>query len=91
MKKSVVYVLPWLLMACLLIACGDVSGPENANPEASSVVPQTAGACQEPRPEICTLQYDPVCGHGEAEPKTYSTACTACADPAIQGWVRGAC
>lgn len=59
--------------------------------------------CTEPRPEICTFDYRPVCGirsdrvrcvkepcHG-AMPRTYGNACTACADPAVSRHSPGEC
>jgi hypothetical protein len=51
--------------------------------------------CTEPRPEICTMDYTPVCGRqrvsGEEQWKTYSSACTACSDSTVIGYVKGAC
>ena len=51
--------------------------------------------CTEPRPEICTMDYTPVCGlrktSGEDEWKTYSNACNACSDAAVVGHRPGAC
>ena len=38
-------------------------------------------ACVEPRPQLCTMQYDPVCGlTANNQYKTYSNACSACSD-----------
>jgi hypothetical protein len=48
--------------------------------------------CSEPRPEICTQQYDPVCGTlDDGSRKTYSTGCTACSDQKVVGWIPGEC
>jgi len=51
--------------------------------------------CTEPRPEVCTMDYQPVCGQrqlsGVERWKTYSNACTACADAAVVGYKEGAC
>lgn len=48
--------------------------------------------CTEPRPEICTREYIPVCGQREnGEWKTYSTACTACSDTRVLGYKPEAC
>jgi hypothetical protein len=59
--------------------------------------------CTEPRPEVCTTEYFPVCASKDTgvrcvttpcpstENKTYSTACTACADPKVHGYVMEAC
>ena len=48
--------------------------------------------CEEPRPQICTREYDPVCATLEdGSTKTGSTGCTSCSDPAVVGYVKGAC
>lgn len=51
--------------------------------------------CTEPRPEICTMDYTPVCGllyvSGEEHWKTYSNACSACSDSAVTGYIKDAC
>jgi hypothetical protein len=48
--------------------------------------------CEEPRPEMCTMQYDPVCGALEGgDSKTYSNACVACSDRAVFGYSEGPC
>jgi hypothetical protein len=60
-------------------------------------------ACTDPRPQVCTMEYAPVCATRDtgvrcitapcpsSEQKTFSTACTACSDPKVSGWVKGAC
>jgi cytochrome c5 len=48
--------------------------------------------CEEPRPEVCTMNYDPVCSAASGGvSKTYSNACTACSDRTITGYRIGAC
>jgi hypothetical protein len=48
--------------------------------------------CESPRPEICTMHYDPVCGRrNDGSRKTYSNACTACAAVDVRGYQTGAC
>ena len=51
--------------------------------------------CTEPRPQVCTMDYTPVCGlrnvAGEEEWKTYSNACSACSDPTVTGYKKDAC
>ncbi len=51
--------------------------------------------CTEPRPEICTMDYTPVCGlqtvSGKEQWKTYSNACSACSDSSVSGYVENAC
>lgn len=60
-------------------------------------------ACTDPRPQLCTMEYAPVCATRDtgircvtapcpsSELKTYSTGCTACSDPKVSSWVKGAC
>ncbi len=48
--------------------------------------------CQQPRPEMCTRDYRPVCAAiVDGANKTYSNACTACSDPAVISYIPGAC
>jgi hypothetical protein len=51
--------------------------------------------CTDPRPEVCTMDYTPVCGlrnvAGKEEWKTYSNACSACSNPTVTGYKKDAC
>lgn len=59
--------------------------------------------CNNPRPEICTREYNPVCATKKTgvvcvttpcpstEEKTYATGCTACADPMVIKYKKGQC
>jgi hypothetical protein len=58
--------------------------------EAAEEPPVTA--CAEPRPQACTMEYIPVCGHRyDGEHKTYPNACSACADRDVSGRHPGPC
>ena len=49
-------------------------------------------ACKEPRPQMCTREYRPVCAkRADGSMKTYSNGCTACTDPKVVGYYQGAC
>ena len=57
-------------------------------------LPDEAELCRDPRPQICTAIYDPVCAYRPGQklsPSTYASDCSACADPEVIGYVRGAC
>ncbi len=48
--------------------------------------------CTEPRPEICTMDYQPVCALLEnGSYKTYSNGCSACSDLAVIRYHDGIC
>ena len=50
------------------------------------------GACAEPRPQMCTMDYRPACGlRRDNSRKTYSNACSACADAQVVSQSAGAC
>ena len=78
----------WTAVAALLWATTACAAPPSAEPES-----QAGGdlvTCTEPRPQVCTMQYDPVCGRiGEgdgAEWKTYASDCSACGDPEVSAY-----
>ena len=73
------------LMALLLLAGFNLSA---ALPGEEPVLT----SCPENRPEICTMDYTPVCArHIDGSFKTYSNGCTACTNPSVEGYVEGAC
>ncbi len=48
--------------------------------------------CIEPRPQICTMQYMPVCATlGDGSTKTYATDCSACSDAKVVSYSADAC
>lgn len=48
--------------------------------------------CTNPRPQACTMQYDPVCGQkDDGSSDTYGNACSACGDSDVLSWVDGEC
>jgi alkaline phosphatase D len=49
-------------------------------------------ACPDPRPQVCTREYRPVCAQlQDGSLKTYSNGCSACTDPEVTGYHDGAC
>ncbi len=76
-----------LLTANTAIACAQAISVEA--PVSSQTV---LVACEEPRPQVCTMQFDPVCGLTDSNQyKTYSNACSACSDASVSGHSPGAC
>lgn len=48
--------------------------------------------CSDPRPQICTREYDPVCAKlQDGSVKTYATGCTSCSDSNVESYQKGAC
>jgi len=85
------------LLACGPLACAgderDATEPSTRGPGLHTEAP-TAGStpCTEPRPEMCTQHYDPVCGErSDGSRGTYSNACVACAEPRVASHRPGAC
>ena len=94
-----------LLAACAAtppVAQAPAATGPGASAPASTPAPATPVACAEPRPTACTMEYAPVCATRDtgircittpcpsSEQKTFSTACTACSDPKVSSWVKGA-
>ncbi|MGD8415697.1 MAG: hypothetical protein PVH91_01425 [Pseudomonadales bacterium] len=83
----------------ILLVAGGCTGGGSSPGEAgvgrhpgSETAPGDLNPCSDPRPEICTQIYAPVCAtHADGSSRTYGNDCSACADPAVTGWLPGAC
>ena len=98
MKRAISFKARLFMALCAmgLIAC---SNPEQGKPVAN----EGAVECKDPRPEMCTQEYLPVCATRDngvrcvttpcesTETATYSNGCMACADAAVYYYHPGAC
>jgi hypothetical protein len=83
--RPVIGRLSLTLLALMLAACASQRGPASAADPAETI-------CVEPRPQVCTMDYRPVCARLESgEMRTYSNACGACADAGVIAHLPGAC
>lgn len=56
------------------------------------VVNASSTICEDPRSQICTMNYDPVCGKlRDGSQKTFSNGCGACSDANVVGHDPGEC
>lgn len=86
MPRRICFLTAVVTVGFLITACS----PAPSAPTVSQATDLTA--CEDPRPQVCTANYDPVCGSlGEGSRKTYANACSACGDAAVSGHRPGAC
>ena len=92
-------------MSALLFTIAAACQSNTKDKADTSTKNNTAGfiECKEPRPEICTREYRPVCATRDTgircvttpcpstEKVTKATACTACSDAKVSGYTLGAC
>jgi hypothetical protein len=58
----------------------------------STTMDGAATHCEEPRPQVCTMEYRPVCANlSDGGVKTYASGCTACSDARVVSWVEDEC
>ena len=81
------------VLVCLTVvtACTalptDLFGQGPVDLEGSEVPALQNIQCEEPRPKICAMQYEPVCAVMESGSiNTYPSVCNACADIAVSAW-----
>lgn len=87
MESKRITVIATTAFIALAAGCAK-SPPETAAGDAGAGIT----VCTEPRPEVCTMEYDPVCAHvTDGRRKTYANACSACSDPLVTGHELGAC
>ena len=49
-------------------------------------------ACPEERPQVCTLQYAPVCAvMDDGSRREFANGCNSCADPQVVSYEDGGC
>ena len=74
----------FLAAAVIVSACGPTNIQSPENPQSTK--------CTEPRPEMCTMDYNPVCGHlTDGSFKTFSNGCNACSDSNVISYIPGEC
>jgi len=85
-KMRAVTWIALLATALFLSACA--ADPQK-QPEAAAL---GMTECENPRPEICTMDYTPVCGQLiSGEEKTYANGCSACSVTNVIGYKAGEC
>jgi hypothetical protein len=87
---------PLFLISCLgaLVLAGAgpgcVYGPEETASE-NVKSREDMEACPEIRPQLCTMDYTPVCGFTASGRETFSNGCGACTNVEVIGYVAGEC
>ena len=77
-----------ILFVLMIVALGACSGHRRSAPTGAEL----QQSCPEPRSQVCTREYAPVCAELEkGKRKEYSNACTACSDSAVVGYISGPC
>ncbi len=72
---------------CLLAGC---ASPHIGSADTSAAV--SGIACTDPRPQVCTMQYDPVCATlADGSRQDKSSPCNACAFDSVVSYERGQC
>ena len=83
-----VLVLCGLVASLQIAGCGEVA-PQQAEKTGTA---QNLIQCKEPRPQICTNEYVPVCATlRDGTMRTYATKCVACSDGRVVGYQAGTC
>jgi hypothetical protein len=98
-KKFIdIYILIVIAMISLLSptissAGGNPEESETAIKEdKSNIGGDTLEVCPEPRPELCTMNYLPVCAQRkDGAFKSYANGCTSCTDTEVIGYRDGEC
>ena len=82
----------WKVMIVVLTGFTVVACAQAPSVEEMASAPVGLVACEDPRPQICTAIYDPVCAlTADNSYKTYASACSACGDANVTGYTPGAC
>ena len=87
MKKTILLALTVLGLA----ACSNTeTTAETIKP--LPTLPTYGNSCPDERPQMCTMDYHPVCGTtASGELKTFANACAACSDTTVRGYSEEEC
>jgi hypothetical protein len=78
--------------SCKLIVIGFYLASISGCTPQPAIKPEDMTLCSNPRPEVCTMEYDPVCGYSvNDESRNYASACSACSDITVIGYLPGEC
>ena len=106
MKISLIHSLVLCGVAVLAVACQPTVKTTDTQSQEPVIVQDPLPRlfeCKIPRPEVCTFQYQPVCASKDTgvrcfkapcpatEMITYGSACSACADERVFGYIDGEC
>lgn len=76
-------------MPLVATACATDGKPGDA--EATKAAPASFN-CSEPRPQVCTMIYAPVCAeYDDGSSETLASACNACAVATVTAYAKGPC
>ena len=83
-------------VSSLLVILALVSGCQSYVKDDHSGTDSDPGAelemCVDPRPEICTMEFAPVCGMRDSgEKESYPNGCGACSNQEVVGYLPGEC
>lgn len=92
-----------LLILSITLLCMSCSSEVISQTEKQNQDHHVFTVCKDPRPQICSREYNPVCAIKNTgivcmttpcpstEVKTYATGCTACADAKVIKYQQGPC
>ncbi len=87
--NTIIIVTAIIILSWSIVGCTGVGNDANSE---NKLADKVVTSCVEPRPQLCTREYNPVCAlHDDGRMTTASTACTACTDSMVSGYYPGAC
>jgi len=85
MKKYMIMII----LALMSVGCVQ---PDTHTEQKEPIKEKNRTVCTDPRPQICTREYAPVCAiQYSGIQQIYATGCVACADHKVRSYVHGAC
>ncbi|RKF15866.1 hypothetical protein DBZ36_15970 [Alginatibacterium sediminis] len=59
---------------------------DKAAPSSAEII-----VCPSERPEMCTMEYAPVCANVDGNREEFANGCGACSNPDVESYTPGAC